>query len=107
MHHLLARAVIEADRWLAATPSPAPKTPNANLVTPGAIGFAITFGVAVVTVFLIIDMTRRVRRTAYRAEIAEKLDAEQAAGTAEGDGAPADAGSAPSADDAPGTTPRP
>jgi hypothetical protein len=105
MHHLLTRAFIEADRWLAATPSPAPKTPNANLVTPGAIGFAITFGVAVVTVFLIIDMTRRVRRTAYRAEIAEKLDAEQAR-TAEGDGASA-ADTAPSADDAPGTTPRP
>jgi TRAP-type C4-dicarboxylate transport system permease small subunit len=60
--------------WAAATP--APKVPNADSVTPGVWGFVITFLVAAVTVLLIIDMTRRIRRTRYRAEIAAKLDAE-------------------------------
>lgn len=63
--------------WAAATPKP--KVPDADSVTPGVWGFVITFMIAVVTVLLILDMTRRVRRTRYRAEIAEKLDAEQAA----------------------------
>ena len=48
-----------------------------NTVTPGVIGFIITFLVAAVTVLLILDMTRRVRRLRYRSEIAEQLDAEQ------------------------------
>lgn len=62
------------------TPSPIPEfTGDPNSVTPGAIGFAVTFAVAIATVLLVIDMTRRVRRVRYRAEIAEKLDAEQAA----------------------------
>lgn len=61
--------------WDAATP--APKVPDADSVTPGVWGFVITFMVAAVTVLLIIDMTRRIRRTRYRAEIAQKLDAEQ------------------------------
>ena len=73
---------------VARTPSPIPEfTGDPNSVTPGAVGFAITFAVAIATVLLVIDMTRRVRRVRYRAEIAEKLDAEQAAagqtGTAE------------------------
>lgn len=63
--------------WNAATPKP--KVPNADSVTPGVWGFVITFMIAVVTVLLILDMTRRIRRTRYRAEIAEKLDAEHAA----------------------------
>jgi hypothetical protein len=48
-------------------------------VTPGVVGFIVTFLVAVAAVLLAIDMTRRIRRVRYRAEIAEKLDAEQAA----------------------------
>jgi hypothetical protein len=63
---------------LAATPSPAPKTPNADLVTPGVWGFVITLGIAVATILLIWDMMRRVRRTRYRAEVNAKLDAEEA-----------------------------
>jgi zona occludens toxin (predicted ATPase) len=42
------------------------------------VGFLVTFAIAVVVVLLVIDMTRRIRRVRYRAEIAEKLDAEQA-----------------------------
>lgn len=63
----------------ALTSTPTPSTPpgfDPDSVTPGAIGFLITFLVAVVTVLLILDMTRRIRRTQYREEIANKLDAE-------------------------------
>jgi flagellar biosynthesis/type III secretory pathway M-ring protein FliF/YscJ len=49
-----------------------------NSVTPGVIGFVATFLVIVVVVLLIMDMVRRVRRTQYRAEVNERLDAEAA-----------------------------
>ncbi len=45
-----------------------------NSVTPGVIGFVMTFGVMVAVLLLVLDMVRRVRRVRYRAEIAEKLD---------------------------------
>lgn len=47
------------------------------LVTPGVVGFVVTFAVAMAALLLIIDMVRRVRRVRYREEIARKLDAEQ------------------------------
>lgn len=47
-----------------------------NSVTPGVIGFLATLFVAMGVVVIIVDMTRRVRRVRYRAEIAEKLDSE-------------------------------
>jgi TRAP-type C4-dicarboxylate transport system permease small subunit len=62
-------------------PTPEPLPPSLideNQVTPTWIGFAMTFIVALATVFLLIDMMRRVRRTRYRAEIQEKLAAEAA-----------------------------
>ncbi|WP_243064070.1 hypothetical protein [Humibacter sp. RRB41] len=68
----------------AATPSPSPKVPNADTVTPGVWGFVITFLIAVAVILLIIDMMRRVRRVRYRAEVNAKLDAEQAAADAAG-----------------------
>nr|KGA06518.1 MAG: hypothetical protein GM42_3680 [actinobacterium acMicro-1] len=52
---------------------------NPDIVTPGVVGFAATLLVAIVTVFLVWDMVRRIRRQRYRAEIEAKLDAEQAA----------------------------
>ncbi len=52
-----------------------------NLVTPGVVGFGVTFLVIAVVVLLIFDMVRRVRRTQYRSEINELLDAEEAAKT--------------------------
>jgi uncharacterized membrane protein len=61
----------------ASTPSPVPVEESA--VTPGPWGFVIFFGVAVITILLILDMTRRVRRTRYRAEVRERLEQEQAA----------------------------
>ena len=49
-----------------------------NAVTPGVIGFFAIFFIAVATVLLVLDMTRRVRRTRYRGEVREQLDAEEA-----------------------------
>lgn len=73
-------ALLRAAVWVtAATPTPTPAGPNEDQVTPGVVGFIVTFLVAVAAVLLAIDMTRRIRRVRYRAEIAEKLDAEQAA----------------------------
>jgi len=79
---------------LAATPTPKPGF-DQNTVTPGVAGFLITFGVAAVALLLILDMTRRIRRTRYREEIRAKLEAERdgrpAAGTGDASGAtPAD-----------------
>jgi hypothetical protein len=50
-----------------------------NIVTPGVVGFIATIFVAVVTILLLWDMVRRIRRQRYQAEIEAKLDAEQAA----------------------------
>lgn len=66
---------------LAATPSPAPF--NDDTVSPGWVGFAITFGVAAVTILLIMDMVRRLRRSRYRGEIRESLEAEREQAEAE------------------------
>ncbi|MFF1878654.1 hypothetical protein [Leifsonia sp. NPDC058230] len=76
---MIADAILRAGVWLtAATPTPTPTVPNDDQVTPGYVGFLVTFAIAVVVILLIIDMVRRIRRVRYRAEIAEKLDAEQA-----------------------------
>ncbi len=68
------------DLLVTATPTPTPTAPpfDETTVTPGWIGFAIFFLVAVATVFIIIDMTRRVRSVRYRSEIRDKLAAEEA-----------------------------
>jgi hypothetical protein len=47
------------------------------LVTPGVVGFVVTFMVAIGALLLILDMVKRVRRVRYRAEIAEMLDREE------------------------------
>lgn len=65
---------------LAATPTPSPTEDPANtFYSPGTIGFLLTFFVAGSAVLLIFDMVRRVRRVRYRAEIQEKLAAEEQA----------------------------
>ena len=63
---------------LAVTPTPAPEL-DPNTVTPGVIGFLLFLFVAGATVLLCLDVVRRIRRTTYRAEIRERLDAELAA----------------------------
>lgn len=67
----------------AATPTPTPTPFDENLVTPGVVGFAVTFGLIVATILILIDMTRRTRRVNYKAEIAARLDAEEAAAAAD------------------------
>lgn len=70
--------------WLA-DPSPAPTpgefTGDENAVTPGVVGFIATAFIAIMTVLLIVDMTRRIRKVRYRAEAQEKIAAEQAGTT--------------------------
>ncbi|HEY0249426.1 MAG TPA: hypothetical protein VGC45_14320 [Gryllotalpicola sp.] len=69
----------------APSPSPGPSIPPEDATTPGPWGFAAIFAVGVVVLLLIIDMTRRIRRVRYRAEVNEKLDAEEADRRGEGD----------------------
>ena len=81
--------LLKAGVWLAATPTPSPTSgPSDDSVSPGVVGFTVTFLIAVAAVLLILDMTRRIRRVRYRAEIAEKLDAEKAEQQDDTDGDP-------------------
>ena len=79
MNSVLARVIV----WLA-DPSPSPSggayTGDENLITPGVIGFAVTFIIALATVLLLIDMSRRMRRVRYRSEIREQLETERLLG---------------------------
>ena len=49
-----------------------------QLVSPGVVGFVATAFVAVLTVLLLLDMVRRMRKVNMRADITAKLDAEEA-----------------------------
>ena len=74
-----------------------PTTPpgfDVNTVTPGVEGFIAIALVAVAIIFLLVDMTRRIRRVRYRGEIRERLEAEQATVDEGGpfDGGPNDGG---------------
>jgi hypothetical protein len=64
----------------APTPSPSPtsKVPDVA-VTPGVWGFVAIAGIAIAVILLILDMIRRLRRVNYRAEIRERIAAEEAA----------------------------
>ncbi|WP_166878127.1 MULTISPECIES: hypothetical protein [unclassified Salinibacterium] len=46
-------------------------------VTPGPEGFLLTALVVALVVLLMLDMVRRIRRTTYRAQIRERLAAEE------------------------------
>jgi len=43
-------------------------------VTPGVIGFLVTFLLMVIVILLVSDMVRRIRRVRYRREISDRLD---------------------------------
>lgn len=63
------------DFILANTPPP---EFNPDTVTPGPWGFFAIFFVAAVTLLLGMDLARRIRRTNYRAEMQDRLQAEVA-----------------------------
>ncbi len=73
---------------LAVTPLPSPTTPeelDPTSVSPGLIGFLVTFAIAVATVLLLLDMVRRIRRLKYREQQAaaaeQRTEDEQAGDT--------------------------
>jgi hypothetical protein len=70
MHQLLRLLPFEEDTLIPAIEV------DPNSVTPGVVGFVVTFAVAGAVLMLILDMVRRVRRVRYREEINAKLDAE-------------------------------
>jgi hypothetical protein len=60
-------------------PDPSASADPANtFYSPGIIGFLGTFFVVVGAILLILDLVRRIRRVNYRAQIQERLAAEQA-----------------------------
>jgi hypothetical protein len=60
------------------TPSPTPTAEfDPDTVSPGPVGFIAIFFVAVMVLLLMVDMTRRIRRTRYREEIRGRLEAEK------------------------------
>lgn len=59
----------------------AEETIDPELVSPGVVGFVATAFVAILTVLLLLDMVRRMRKVKMRADIQDKLDAEEAAST--------------------------
>lgn len=66
---------------LASTPLPTPTTPeelDPTTVSPGLIGFLVTFAIAVATVLLLLDMVRRVRRLKYREQQAAAVEEREA-----------------------------
>jgi Ca2+/H+ antiporter len=64
----------------AASPTPYPGfSGNPDTITPGVWGFVAILVVAILTIFLLIDMTRRIRRSRYREEVRIKLEEEQEA----------------------------
>ena len=66
-----------------------------NQVTPGPWGFFITFGLAVVVILLIWDMSRRIRRVRYREQLEQ--EAQRAAASEEQVPDASDAGGVPAA----------
>lgn len=60
------------------TPVPIPPSGvDEQLVTPGVWGFVLTIAVVIAVVLLVIDMTRRIRRVNYRAQVREQLEVER------------------------------
>jgi hypothetical protein len=56
----------------------AAETIDPELVSPGVVGFIATVLVSGLTLLLLLDMVRRMRRVNMRADIKAKLDAEEA-----------------------------
>ncbi|WP_277959139.1 MULTISPECIES: hypothetical protein [Frigoribacterium] len=79
---VLSESVVAVTARLLAQPqTPDPTLPPSTIpdeaVTPGVWGFVAIAFVAVATVLIVVDMTRRVRRTRYRGEVRERIQAER------------------------------
>ncbi|WP_077490309.1 hypothetical protein [Sinomonas mesophila] len=91
MHNLL----------IALTSTPAPDGTlrpgvTEDQISPGTWGFLLTAFVVVLTMLLIIDMVRRLRRVRYRAQVEEQRGAARR-GADSSEGEEADGGHSPSA----------
>ncbi|UKA68378.1 hypothetical protein LFT44_08330 [Arthrobacter sp. FW306-05-C] len=81
MHLHIAAAGLYA---LTATPAPSPAGDglrpglNADQVTPGFLGFAMTAFMVIAVVMLMVSMTRRIRRVRYREQFAQDSEAASA-----------------------------
>lgn len=69
----------------AATPAPSPENTlrpglDPSQVSPGLVGFLMTFLLAAAVVLLVMDFNRRNRRLRYRAQYAEQRAAEEGVG---------------------------
>ena len=78
IHSVLMNPVVSAVFTSLSAASGNQTPPPDDLVTPGVVGFFAIFLVAVATVFLGFDLVRRIRRTTYREQIRERLEAEAA-----------------------------
>ena len=77
-----------------------------NTVTPGVWGFVLFLAIIVVTILLVLDMVRRIRRTNMRAQVRAQLEAEaRDAELADADGQVIDANGEHPGSDAAGETP--
>jgi hypothetical protein len=72
MIHALHALLLDVDT----PPTPPAYEGDPNLVTPGVVGFIITAAIAIITVLLVLDMVRRIRRVRYRAAVQEDIAAE-------------------------------
>lgn len=93
---------------LAQTPQPSPEGTlrpglSEDMITPGTWGFIATAFVVILTMLLIVDMVRRLRRMRYRVQV-EEARAEEAREGEPGHAVEAPAAEAP-ADDAPSAAP--
>ncbi|MDP9883278.1 hypothetical protein J2W21_000768 [Sinomonas atrocyanea] len=73
---------------LTQTPAPSPSGSlrpglSEDMITPGNWGFAATAFVVLLTIFLIIDMVRRLRRMRYRAQVEESRGGAEETGAGE------------------------
>lgn len=81
---------------LAQTPQPSPEGTlrpglSEDMITPGTWGFIATAFVVVLTIFLIVDMVRRLRRLRYKAQVEEASAAPQTRDEADAQAGPENA----------------
>lgn len=105
------RAALPLALMLGGTPAPVPGSGEEEQafdpadVTPGTVGFIATFAMVVAVIFLIRDMSRRIRRINVEARVREDEAAAAAAADAKASGDPSDprSGARASAADAGGS----